>query len=93
MRVLSAPEDNPAWKASSRDTVMGDAVHVMSPTGGVGAVAALHDAVQLLRTISEDGVTASSNKKFEDSMRDFARICIRISMLAASEMLDLPAVS
>lgn len=90
MRILSAPEDIPAWETSSRVTVMGDAIHVMSPTGGVGAVAALNDAVLLSKIISEEGVSINSIRKFEDRMREFAGVCIRRSMLAGSKMLDLP---
>ena len=93
MRILSAPESIPAWETSSRVTAIGDAVHLMSPTGGVGAVAALNDAVLLSKIISEEGVSTSSIRKFEDGMREFAAVCIRRSLLAGYQMLDLPAAS
>lgn len=42
IRIYSAPEVIPAWRTSCRVIVIGDAIHLMSPTGGVGAVAVLN---------------------------------------------------
>lgn len=90
MRILTAPAVIPAWETSGRVTALGDAVHVMSPAGGVGAVAALNDAATLAKIIHDEGVSISSIKTFEDAMREYSRICIVRSMMAGSKMLDLP---
>ncbi|PSR83009.1 hypothetical protein BD289DRAFT_483525 [Coniella lustricola] len=89
MRILSAPEVIPAWQESHLVTALGDAVHLMSPAGGVGAVSALNDAVLLTRIIATEGISAESIRKFEDGMRAFAAACIGRSKLAGSKMLGL----
>lgn len=91
MRILTAPAAIPSWETSGRVTALGDAVHVMSPAGGVGAVAALHDAVTLATIIRDEGVSVSSLKKFEDAMKEFSRICLLRTTMAGSRMLNLPA--
>lgn len=92
MRILTAPMDIPAWPTSGAVTALGDAVHVMSPAGGVGAVAALNDAILLTTILRDEGINMSSIKKFEDAMRQSAATWIHRSMMAGSVMLDLPAV-
>ena len=51
LRVASANPNITPWEPSSRVTLIGDAIHVMSPCGGVGAVTALRDAALLSRII------------------------------------------
>lgn len=55
--------------------MLGDAIHPMSPAGGVGAVTALNDAAMLAHVISEkEGfVTVQSVAEYEQKTRNFAR--------------------
>ncbi|PFH60832.1 hypothetical protein XA68_10239 [Ophiocordyceps unilateralis] len=90
IRVLSAPAPIPVWESAGVVTMMGDAVHLMSPAGGVGAVATLEDALLLADVITDEGVTPASMARFEQCMRDSASVYIRRSLLAGSRFLDLP---
>lgn len=90
MRVYSAPPDLPSWTTCERVTVLGDAVHVMSPSGGVGAVAAVHDSYALVNILKEDGISVSSISKFEDQMRAFSSVCLERSFRAGDRLIKAP---
>ncbi|PHH76378.1 hypothetical protein CDD80_1560 [Ophiocordyceps camponoti-rufipedis] len=90
MRVFSAPVQIPVWDGSGRVTMIGDAVHLMSPAGGVGATATLEDAILLGSVISEKGISRASISSFEQRMRESAAGYIRRSLLAGNRFLDLP---
>jgi 2-polyprenyl-6-methoxyphenol hydroxylase-like FAD-dependent oxidoreductase len=90
MRVHSASPEIERWTPSASVTVLGDAVHVMSPSGGVGAVAALNDASVLAQIIAEEGISVQSIGKFEQIMRGFAEVCIKRSYVAGERMLNMP---
>ena len=92
MRVLSAIPDMDTWRPSAHVTVMGDAIHVMSPSGGVGAVAALNDSIELAQIIGCEGVNIESVGRFEAKMRSFASICIQRTLRAGEAMLRSPAL-
>ncbi|OCL05430.1 FAD/NAD(P)-binding domain-containing protein [Glonium stellatum] len=92
MRVYSADSKIQDWTSSAHVTVLGDAVHVMSPSGGVGAVAALNDAFELMRAITHEGISTESISRYEQRMKGFAEVCIRRSNAAGAKMLDLPLV-
>ncbi|KAJ9212374.1 hypothetical protein DTO166G4_6005 [Paecilomyces variotii] len=91
MRIYSADPNMEAWTPSERVTVMGDAVHVMSPCGGVGAAAALNDAYALVKIICEEGVSGTSIGKYEERMREFAKVCIQRSYEVGGKMVAVPA--
>ena len=63
LRVRSAIPNPQPWNASERVTLLGDAIHAMSPCGGVGAVTALRDAALLMEKLVEGGVSAESVAK------------------------------
>ena len=71
--ILSARPDIPTWKSSGYVTLIGDAIHVMSSTVGVGAVMALRDAATLAKLIEEEGASGESFENYEASMRQTQR--------------------
>jgi 2-polyprenyl-6-methoxyphenol hydroxylase-like FAD-dependent oxidoreductase len=79
------------WAPSSRVTLLGDAIHTMSPAGGVGAVAALYDSAALAEIIREDGVSQTSIGNYETKMREFSDVCIRRSYRGGGRLLNMPA--
>ncbi|KAI0472703.1 FAD/NAD(P)-binding domain-containing protein [Xylariaceae sp. FL0804] len=87
LRVVSSTPDLCDWPASPHVTLLGDAVHVMSPAGGVGAATALGDAAALTRALTSalapggpgGGVTASTVREYEAVMRSAAKVAIERS--------------
>lgn len=81
--ILSALPDIPVWQPSQRVTLLGDAVHVMPPTGAMGANTALRDAADLARRIiaagGADKVDHEVIGAYETSLREFAKIAIDVS--------------
>lgn len=75
-----------AWEPSDKITVIGDAVHAMSPSGGVGAVSALVDGASLAKTIATKGISRESIGEFEKAMREFAAANIRRSYFGGRKL-------
>lgn len=86
LRVLSASPDIQPWAPSDKITVIGDAIHVMSPCGGVGAVTALVDGANLAKTITTKGISIESIGEFEQTMREFAGANIRRSYMGGRKL-------
>ena len=65
----------------------------MSPSGGVGAVAALNDAAALAQIIADEqgALSVELIEKFEQMMKKFAGACLRRSFVAEEKMLNMPA--
>ena len=66
--TCSTPSGVPQWPNDPRVTVIGDAVHSMTPAGGIGANTAVRDSALLGRLIREaggykPGVTATYEKE------------------------------
>lgn len=53
--TCSSPSGVPEWENESRVTVIGDAVHSMTPAGGIGANTAVRDSALLGRLLGEAG--------------------------------------
>lgn len=71
--TCSTPSGVPEWPNEPRVTLIGDAVHSMTPAGGIGANTAVRDSALLGRLIGEaggykEGVTAA----YEKEMRVYA---------------------
>lgn len=71
--TCSTPSGVPEWPNESRVTVLGDAVHSMTPAGGIGANTAMRDSALLGGLLAEaggykEGVTAA----YEEKMRVYA---------------------
>ena len=92
MRVYSACPEIGSWEPSSHITVLGDAVHLMSPSGGVGAVATADGVANLAQIIADkQGVlSVESIGKFEQMVKHFAGLCLRRSSVAGEKMLNTP---
>jgi 2-polyprenyl-6-methoxyphenol hydroxylase-like FAD-dependent oxidoreductase len=86
VRIRSSPVI-PAWPPS-RVTVLGDAIHAMSPAGGSGANTAVRDAAQLSRALSSAAETddiTSVIGRYEHDMRDYGYAAVAASASAEAE--------
>ncbi|KAI9877883.1 MAG: hypothetical protein M1830_002512 [Pleopsidium flavum] len=86
LRICSAIPNIPPWSPSARITLLGDAIHVMSPTGGVGANTALQDAANLSKLLAEDGISSTSIGRYEEIMRSYAQAGIERSYFGGKKM-------
>ncbi|KAK3711594.1 hypothetical protein LTR37_009585 [Vermiconidia calcicola] len=78
--TCSTPTGVPEWPNNPRVTGIGDAVHSMTPAGGIGANTAVQDSALLGRLLAEaggygDDVTA----KYEKGMRVYASEAVKSS--------------
>ncbi|KAK5658666.1 hypothetical protein OQA88_2062 [Cercophora sp. LCS_1] len=82
--TCSTPSGVPEWPNEPRVTVIGDAVHSMTPAGGIGANTAVRDSALLGRLLREaggykPGVTAA----YEKEMRVYGSEAVHISYTTA----------
>jgi 2-polyprenyl-6-methoxyphenol hydroxylase-like FAD-dependent oxidoreductase len=70
----------PAWPAS-RVTLLGDAIHNMTPMAGIGANTALRDADQLRRALLDPGPgdLVARVGRYEQRMRGYANQALGLS--------------
>lgn len=78
--TCSTPGGVPEWENDPRVTVIGDAVHSMTPAGGIGANTAVRDSALLGKLLGEaggyrEGLTA----EYEKGMRVYASEAVGIS--------------
>lgn len=78
--TCSSPDGVPEWNNEPRVTVIGDAVHSMTPAGGIGANTAVRDSELLGRLLAEagefkEGITAA----YEREMRVYASEAVNTS--------------
>ncbi len=78
---VRAAEPVPAWPPS-RVTVLGDAIHPMSPARGSGANTALQDAALLSRMLTGGGDPVRAIGAYEESMRDYGFAAVAASRAA-----------
>jgi 2-polyprenyl-6-methoxyphenol hydroxylase-like FAD-dependent oxidoreductase len=93
--TCSSPEGVPQWPNEPRVTVIGDAVHAMTPAGGNGANTAVRDSDLLSRLIGEawsqgkgdswEGVTAT----YEREMREYGSAAVKESFGQATEQFGI----
>ncbi|KAJ5300827.1 Sm-like ribonucleoprotein [Penicillium atrosanguineum] len=89
LRIATVKPDILLWEASSRVTLIGDAIHAMSPTSAAGATTALRDAAFLARTLSEGGINTASIHKYEEAMRKYAGEVIRWSAIGGKWLFGM----
>ncbi|CEO58880.1 hypothetical protein PMG11_03577 [Penicillium brasilianum] len=94
--ILSVMPEIAPWKPSSRVTLLGDAIHVMAPTGAMGANTASRDAADLARRIAEAGGVEEVDEAvighYEASLRDFAQVAIEQSWQGGVKSFGLKPV-
>lgn len=88
--TCSTPSGVPEWPNEPRVTVIGDAVHSMTPAGGLGANTAVRDSALLGRLLREaggckPGVTAA----YEKEMRVYGSEAVRQSYSIAARQFGL----
>ena len=85
VRIRASPPV-PPWPPS-RVTVLGDAIHAMSPARGSGASTALQDAALLARTLA-DGASnvVAAVGEYERQMRDYGYAAVAASRQAETEL-------
>ncbi|KAH7012896.1 hypothetical protein EDB80DRAFT_709076 [Ilyonectria destructans] len=82
--TCSTPSGVPQWPNEPRVTVIGDAVHSMTPAGGIGANTAVRDSALLGRLFREAGGYKSGiTLAYEDEMRVYASEAVHQSYTTA----------
>lgn len=82
LRIMCVDPEMEAWTPSAFVTVIGDAAHVMPPTGASGAVTALRDAAALVKLFVEKGVGGEAVGVYEEGMRGYAKEIVVQSIMA-----------
>lgn len=95
IRVASQIAEVPVWEPSAWVTLLGDAIHPMSPCGGVGANTAICDAASLAKVLvaSNGSPLANSVGIFETDMRRRAHISIVRSEIGSKRMFGLKSLA
>ena len=88
--TCSTPTGVPEWESEERVTVIGDAVHSMTPAGGIGANTAVRDSALLGRLLGEkwaqeEGNVEGVTKDYEREMRIYGSEAVRASYGQASK--------
>ncbi|KAI9899845.1 hypothetical protein N3K66_004107 [Trichothecium roseum] len=82
--TCSTPSGVPVWESEDRVTVIGDAVHSMTPAGGIGANTAVRDSALLGRLIGEaGGFRKGLTEEYERGMRVYASEAVHASYTTA----------
>jgi len=89
LALESSKPDIEVWETKKFVTLLGDSIHAMSPTAGVGSVTAVRSAAALSKAIAEGGVNVETLKKYEDEMRGFASEAIKKSFSGGNLIFGL----
>ncbi|MFI6295864.1 FAD-dependent oxidoreductase [Nonomuraea sp. NPDC050790] len=74
------------WPASTV-TLLGDAIHSMTPMRGIGANTALRDARLLCRALTGGGDEVTAIAAYEERMREYGFAAVRDSLRAAKQFV------
>lgn len=70
-------------------TLIGDAAHVIPPTGGIGATTALTDAAVLGAALAAHGVTRRALEVYEAEMRGYGDQAIERSLSGGKMLISM----
>ncbi|HET6259869.1 MAG TPA: NAD(P)/FAD-dependent oxidoreductase [Pseudonocardia sp.] len=94
--AFRAAEPGPAWR-STPVTVIGDAIHLMPPIGGLGGNTALRDAHLLSRLLAAvargDQDTLAAIGEYESDMREYGTAAVRSALAQKEQALSHGAVA
>jgi 2-polyprenyl-6-methoxyphenol hydroxylase-like FAD-dependent oxidoreductase len=94
--TFSAAPPVPTW-SSGPVTVLGDAIHVMPPIGGLGGNTALRDAHLLSRLLPAvdrgEGDLLDAIAEYEAEMRDYGTAAVRYAVEQAGQLLSAGAAA
>ncbi|KAJ3039843.1 hypothetical protein HDV00_011752 [Rhizophlyctis rosea] len=95
LRIFSNPTLLPEWQPHPHVTFLGDTIHAMAPTAGLGANTALQDAANLVEVIASGGgaVEPSAIAVYESSMREYASKAIGMAQGGGRMMFGQPPLS
>ncbi|EMH5178588.1 FAD-dependent monooxygenase [Serratia marcescens] len=85
VRAVQVTKAMPVWH-SERIAFLGDAVHAMSPAGGLGANTALADAASLAMHLAQAGSAAQALKDYGADLQTRGAAAIRLSHLASERL-------
>jgi 2-polyprenyl-6-methoxyphenol hydroxylase-like FAD-dependent oxidoreductase len=89
LRIVSSLPNIPFWEPSPRVTLIGDAVHAMSPTAAAGAATALRDAANLTKALAEGGINSQAIGIYEKEMRIYAGEAIQQSTFGGKMLFGM----
>ncbi|KAK4499309.1 hypothetical protein PRZ48_009822 [Zasmidium cellare] len=87
--IRSVKPDFGAWEPNPHVTVLGDAIHLMGPTAGSGAITALRDASNLCQTLVDQGLSKESIGSYEAKMREYASKIVELSWLGGKHIFGM----
>ena len=88
--TCSSPSGVPEWGNDPRVTVIGDAVHSMTPAGGIGANTAVRDSALLGKLLQEAGGWAPGvTEAYEKKMRVYASEAVASSYHLGTESFGI----
>ncbi|WP_230490661.1 FAD-dependent oxidoreductase [Serratia montpellierensis] len=85
VRAVQVTKAMPVWH-SERIAFLGDAVHAMSPAGGLGANTALADAASLATHLAQAGSAAQALRDYGLELHVRGAAAIRLSRLASERL-------
>lgn len=86
----SSPSGVSEWPNEPHVTVIGDAVHAMTPAQGIGASTAVRDSELLVRLLREaGGYKPGVSAAYEKEMRAYGSAAVRLSYSSATVMLGI----